>query len=128
MSTFYLSRRVKGSFDDVEAKVRDELQRRGFGVLTEIPVNEVLKKKLNVDFKRYKILGACNPNFAYQALTTEEHIGVYMPCNVILIEDGDGVEVCAVNPEVTIGAAGVSSLRDVALSVRNLLEEVLKAL
>lgn len=77
--SYYFSKIVSASFDETVTKVTDELKKEGFGILTEIDVKETLKKKLNVDFKRYKILGACNPPFAYKALTAEDKIGVMLP-------------------------------------------------
>ena len=96
---YYTSKEVTVSFEEAIEKVTEELSNEGFGVLTEIDVKETLKKKLDVDFKKYKILGACNPKFAHQALLKEDKIGTMLPCNVIVEEHEDGtVEVSAVNP------------------------------
>jgi uncharacterized protein (DUF302 family) len=84
--SYYFAKSTAYSFDDAITRVTEALKKEGFGVLTEIDVKETLKKKLNVDFRRYKILGACNPPFAYQALQTEEYIGTMLPCNVIVQE------------------------------------------
>ena len=85
-------------FEEAIARVTDALRKEGFGVLTEIDVSATLKKKLDVDFRPYRILGACNPHFAYQALQAEDKIGTMLPCNVIVQETDDGVEVAAVDP------------------------------
>ena len=87
--SYYFSKIVNVSFDEAVTKVTGELKKEGFGILTEIDVKETLKKKLNVDFSRYKILGACNPPFAYKALIAENKIGTMLPCNVI-VQDFSG--------------------------------------
>ncbi|MEX0685390.1 MAG: DUF302 domain-containing protein [Balneolales bacterium] len=125
--SYYISTIYKGTFDDAIAKVTDELKKDGFGVLTEIDVKETLKKKLDVDFKNYKILGACNPQFAYQALQKEDKVGTMLPCNVIVEEHEDGrVEVSAVDPLASMQAIQNSELRTLAGTVRDLLEKVIK--
>lgn len=96
---------LKARYEDVLARLPEALKAEGFGVLTEIDVRETLKKKLDVDFRRYKILGACNPTFAYQALAAELDIGVLLPCNVTVYETDDGSTVVnAVDPMQSIGA------------------------
>jgi uncharacterized protein (DUF302 family) len=86
-------------FDDAIRRVADELKNKGFGILTDIDVQETLKKKLNFDFRRYRILGACNPHFAYQALQAENKIGTMLPCNVVVQEAAAGdIEVSAIDP------------------------------
>lgn len=125
--SYYISTTFDGSFDDAITKVTEELKNEGFGVLTEIDVKETLKKKLDVDFKKYKILGACNPNFAYQALQTEDKIGTMLPCNVIVEEHGDGtVEVSAVNPLESMKAIKNEKLASVADQVNEMLKKVIK--
>src|SRR5512141_3009713 len=102
---YYFSKIVSGSFDEAVAKVTVELKEEGFGILTEIDVQETLKKKLNVDFRRYKILGAGNPPSAYKALTAENKIGTMLPCNVIVQETPGGqVEVTAIDPLASMQA------------------------
>ena len=88
---YYFHTILTSTFDEAITRVKEELQKEGFGVLSEIDVQQALKKKLNVDFKKYKILGACNPPFAYQALQIEEKIGTMLPCNVIVIENDQGL-------------------------------------
>ena len=97
--SYYFSKILQISFDVAVAKTVEELKKEGFGILTEIDVKETLKKKLNVDFRKYKILGACNPPFAYQALQSEDKVGLMLPCNVIVQETPDGkTEVSAIDP------------------------------
>ena len=84
--SYYFSKKVKMAFEEAVVRITEELKKEGFGVLTEIDVKETLKKKLNVDFQQYKILGACNPLFAYEALQAEDKIGLMLPCNVIVQE------------------------------------------
>ena len=98
--SYYFSKVLKNnSFDEAIEKVTGELKKEGFGILTEIDVKETFKKKIDVDFKKYKILGACNPQFAYKVLQTEDKAGVFLPCNVVVEEHENGeIEVSAVDP------------------------------
>ncbi|MBI1938486.1 MAG: DUF302 domain-containing protein [Ignavibacteriales bacterium] len=126
---YYNSKIVDYSFDEAILKVTDELKKEGFGVLTEIDVKETLKKKLDVDFRKYKILGACNPPFSYKALQMEENIGVLMPCNVVVQEKENGkVQVSVVNPMESMQAVRNESLGAVAGEVTSKLEKVLQKL
>lgn len=128
MNYFY-STTSDRSFDETIAHVTDQLKEEGFGVLTEIDVKETLKKKLDVDFKKYRILGACNPEFAYKALQAEDKIGVMLPCNVIVEEREDGtVEVSAVDPVASMQAVGNDSLGAIAGEVRDRLKKVIDQL
>jgi uncharacterized protein (DUF302 family) len=120
-----LRRVVSASYDDVLAQLPDALKSEGFGVLTEIDVRDTLRAKLGVEFRRYKILGACNPPLAYRALEAELAIGVMLPCNVVVYEDGDQTVVLAVDPMQTI-AAGSDKLRPIADEVRGKLARVLE--
>ena len=102
---YYFNAVIEGNFDDVENRVRKELKKEGFGVLTEIDVGMTLKKKLDVDFRPYKILGACNPEYAYQALLAEDKIGTMLPCSVIVQEVEAGkIEVAAIDPIASMQA------------------------
>ncbi len=117
------------SFDEAIEKVTKELKKEGFGILTEIDVQATLKKKLNVDFRRYRILGACNPPFAYQALQAELHIGAMLPCNVVVMEKDDGkINVSAVEPMASMMAVGNSKLNSVAKEIQKKLEKVINNL
>ena len=126
---YFTSQKVDLSYDQAIEKVTGLLKEEGFGVLTEIDVKDTLKKKLDVDFKKYKILGACNPNFAHKALQAEDKIGVMLPCNVIVEENEDGtVEVSAVNPVASMQAVTNDGLQPIADEVRKRLEKVISNL
>ena len=124
--SYYFTKTVTASFDESVAKVTDELKKEGFGILTEIDVKETLKKKLNVDFRRYKILGACNPPFAYKALTAENKIGTMLPCNVIVQEiPGGRVEVTAIDPLASMRAVENPALTEIASDISKKLKTVI---
>ena len=126
---YYFNKTVQGDFDDVVDRVVDSLKQNGFGVLTEIDVQDILKKKLDVDFRKYKILGACNPPFAYRALLAEDKIGIMLPCNVIIQEVGAGeVEVAAVDPIASMSAVENEGLHEIATLVQAKLRSVVDAL
>src|SRR5699024_11927336 len=126
---YFSSKTVDLPFNQAIEKVTELLKEEGFGVLTEIDVKETLKKKLDVDFKKYKILGACNPEFAHRALQTEDKIGVMLPCNVIVEEhEDDTVEVSAVDPVASMQAVSNEKLRPIAEQVRNNLKKVIDML
>lgn len=126
---YFTSKKVDLSYDQAITKVTELLKEEGFGVLTEIDVKQTLKKKLDVDFKKYKILGACNPNFAHKALQAEDKIGVMLPCNVIVEEHEDGtVEVSAVNPVASMQAVSNDGLQPIAEQVRTNLKKVINNL
>jgi uncharacterized protein (DUF302 family) len=130
-STSYgLKRTLELPFEEADARVREELQKEGFGVLTEIDVRETLKKKLDVSFRPYKILGACNPPLAHQALTSEIDIGLLLPCNVILYqgEEAGTTVVAALDPEVQLSITGRDDIAPLAAEVRARMERVLAGL
>jgi len=120
-------RSVSLGYADAVAKVKDELKKEGFGVLTEIDVKQTLKTKLNVDFEDYIILGACNPPLAYQALTAEQDIGVLLPCNVIVYVKSEKTFVSAILPTVQLGKVGNQKLLPIAEQVENKLKKVVDA-
>ncbi len=127
--TYHNSKTVTTSFEETIEKVTEELKKEGFGVLTEIDVKETLKKKLDVDFRKYRILGACNPPLAYKALSEEENIGVMLPCNVIVQEkEGGIVQVSAINPMESMKAVANPNLEEVASTVSNKLAKVIENL
>ena len=126
---YYFSKTVTLSFDDTIEKVIAELKKEGFGVLTDIDVKQTLKKKLDVDFKQYRILGACNPPFAYKALQAEDKIGTMLPCNVIVQEiEGGRVEVAAIDPVASMQAVTNPALEEVAGQVREKLKKVIESI
>lgn len=100
MSTYGMDVRLKGTLEEVKASVVEALKDQGFGVLTEIDVQKTLKQKIGVDFKPYLILGACNPHLAHKALSTDESIGLLLPCNVVLRQEGNEVDVSILDPEM----------------------------
>lgn len=111
------------SFDQAIDLITESLKEEGFGILTEIDIKETMKKKMNVDFRPYKILGACNPPFAYKALLAEDKIGAMLPCNVIVQQLDEGVEIAAVDPVASMQAVGNDSLSEIADEVRNKLKK-----
>ncbi len=124
--SYHFSKIVDMPFDDVIENVTEELKKEGFGILTEIDVKATLKKKLDIDFRRYQILGACNPQYAYKALLAEEKIGTMLPCNVVVQEYDDGrVEVSAVDPMASMQAVENPSLAGVAQDIRQKLKQVI---
>jgi len=127
--SYYFSKIVDDSFDDAIVRVTARLAEAGFGVLTTIDVSATLKKKIDVDFQRYTILGACNPGFAYKALQAEDKIGTMLPCNVIVQETSDGkVEVAAVDPLASMMAIHNEALGSVATEVQGMLKKVIEGL
>ncbi|MBW4055598.1 MAG: DUF302 domain-containing protein [Proteobacteria bacterium] len=127
--SYCFSKKVAFSFDEAIVRVTEELKKEGFGILTEIDVTATLKKKLNVDFRNYRILGACNPSFAYKAVQLEPHIGIMLPCNVIVQEFDDGnVEVAAVDPFASMQAIQNKELQGIAEEVQLKLKKVIEQL
>jgi len=127
--SYYFSKTVEMSFDEAVGRVTEELKKEGFGILTDIDVKETLKKKLNVDFRKYRILGACNPPFAYKALQAEDRIGLMLPCNVVVQEaPGRKIEVAAIDPVASMQAIENPRLREVAEQVRDRLKRVINNL
>ena len=124
--SYHFSKTLDCSFDEAISMVIEELKKEGFGILTEIDVKETLKRKLDIEFRSYKILGACNPTFAYQALQEEDKIGTMLPCNVIVQQHIYGnVEVSAVDPIASMQAIENPKLRDIAEQVRVKLKRVI---
>jgi len=100
MAIYGMSKTVSGTLEEVKSRVVEALKTQGFGILTEIDVQKTLKQKIDVDFKPYQILGACNPRFAYRALSADDSIGLLLPCNVVLMQESGGVLVSIQDPEV----------------------------
>ena len=123
--SYYFSARIQGSFEDAIIKTTEALKSEGFGVLTEIDMSGTLKKKLDVDVKPYIILGACHPPSAYQALQSEDHIGLMLPCNVIVKQENDHIEIAAVDPVASMQAITNDKLGAVAIEVRQKLKSVI---
>ena len=125
--SYYFSKIVSGkSFDEVIELVTAELKKEGFGVVTEIDMKDTLKKKIDVDFRKYKILGACHPQYAYNVLMAEDKIGVFLPCNVVVQETENGkIEVFAVDPIASMISVKNESLMDIALEVQQKMMNVI---
>jgi uncharacterized protein (DUF302 family) len=127
--SYYIAKTVNGPFDAVVAEVIEGLKAEGFGVLTDIDVQATLKSKLGADMPRYRILGACNPRFAHEALNREDKLGVLLPCNVIVRETADQrVEVASVDPVVAMERTGNRELESTAREVRQRLSNVVEGI
>ena len=127
--SYYFTKKINGDFESAITKVTEELKKEGFGILTEIDVQATFKKKLDIDFKKYRILGACNPNFAFEAIQAEDKIGTMLPCNVIVQEQEDGiVEVSAVDPIASMVSVQNNSLANIASEVSEKLNRVINNL
>ena len=127
--SYFFSKELSASFDEAVEKVRAALAAEAFGVLTEIDVRATLKKKLDVDFRPYKILGACHPESAYSALQAEDKIGLMLPCNVVVQERAPGqVEVAAIDPVASMAAVDNAGLAEVADGVRAKLQSIIDKL
>lgn len=126
---YYFEKTLNTDFETAVSKTVEALKKEGFGVLSEIDIHEKLKEKLGVDFRKYKILGACNPAYAYQALQKENKIGVMLPCNVIIQEEYDGtIEIAAVDPVASMSAIENPELMNIALEVQKKLKNVIETL
>jgi uncharacterized protein (DUF302 family) len=116
--SYYHARTIQASFEDAVGRTREALQAEGFGVITEIDVQKTLKNKINVDFRRYLILGACNPAMAHQALKIEDKVGTMLPCNVVVQERSEGtVEIAAIDPVASMQAIENPALSEMAAEV-----------
>jgi uncharacterized protein (DUF302 family) len=126
---YYISKTVSGDFLAVVESTIEALKAEGFGVLTDIDVRATMKKKLDLDFREYRILGACNPPLAHQALTADDKIGTMLPCNVIVQDLGHGkIEVAAIDPAISMAQVGNSTLKTIADSVTGKLQCVISAI
>ena len=121
-------KQVKATYENTVEKTRQELQKEGFGILTEIDVKATLKNKLNVDSEKYIILGACNPPFAFQALQAEKDVGLLLPCNVIVYEQNGSTYVSAILPTVSMSMVDNEKLRDIAKQVEDKLKKVIDSI
>jgi uncharacterized protein (DUF302 family) len=126
---YYFTKVLNASFDEAVQKATDALKAEGFGIISEINIHEKIKEKLGKDFKKYRILGACNPSYAYQALQLEDKMGTMLPCNVLVIDQGEGrSEVSAVNPIASMMAIKNQDLEKIATEVTEKLKRVIAAL
>jgi uncharacterized protein (DUF302 family) len=126
---YYFSKTLDTSFDEAVQRTTEALKTEGFGIISEINIHEKLKEKLGVDYKKYRILGACNPGYAHKALLLEDKIGTMLPCNVVVIDQGNGkTEVSAVNPFASMMAIQNNELESIALEVTGKLKRVIESL
>ncbi len=126
---YYISKKINTDFDQAVLLVTESLKKEGFGVLTEINIQDKLKEKLNVDFRKYKILGACNPAYAYKALQMEDKVGTMLPCSVIVQELGNNeIEVAAVDPIASMMAIENPALAEIAGEIKGKLERAIASL
>jgi len=127
--TYYFARTLTGSFEHAIERVTEALKLEGFGILTSVDVRDTLKKKINVDFRNYRILGACNPGLAHTALELEDKVGTMLPCNVIVQELADHtIEVAAIDPVASMQAIDNPRLKDAAREVQAKLRKVIESL
>ncbi len=126
---YYFNKTIASDFESVKKRVIEELGKEGFGILSEIDVKATFEKKLEIDFRKYQILGACNPHFAHKAITAEDKIGTMLPCNVILqeLENGD-IEVAAINATASMQAVENSKVAEIAKEISGRLKKVVDAL
>jgi len=125
--SYYYSKKVQADFEEVVSRVTQALKEEGFGILTQIDVKDTLKKKLDVEFRNYRILGACNPPFAYQALQAEDKVGTMLPCNVIVQETLQGeVEIAAIDPSASMQAIDNPELQKIATIIGQKLQSVIQ--
>jgi uncharacterized protein (DUF302 family) len=124
---YYLVKKTHLEFPEAVQKVTAELQKEGFGVITQIDVRETLKKKLDVDFRPYLILGACNPQYAHQALSLDDRIGTLLPCNFVVQEVEGGTEILAMNPQVTMSRLMEGKIEEISQAITEKVNRVLAA-
>lgn len=123
---YHISKTFEADFDELRERVTVTLKEVGFGVITEIDMQQKLKEKLDIDYKRYVILGACNPGFAYEAIQLEEELGVLLPCNVVIIDQEDGrVQISAIDARTMMSVVGNPKLEEIAEVINNRLKQAL---
>ena len=122
---YYIGKMTDLGFTEAVEKLTEELQKEGFGVITEINVQETLKNKLDLDFRPYIILGACNPHYAHQAIELDDKIGALLPCNFIVQESGDGTEVFAMNPSETMSKLLGDEIKEISEAITTKVQNVL---
>ena len=127
--TYYFSKVLQLDFDEAVRRTTEALKQQGFGIITEIDVADTFKKKLNLDFRKYRILGACNPGLAFEALSLEDKIGTMLPCNLVVQDAGNGkVEIAAIDPVASMSAVDNPRLKQAALQVQAKLKQVVASL
>ena len=126
--SYYFSTKIVGTFDDVIDRTREALKAEGFGIISEIDIQAALREKIGIDFRPYTILGACNPALAYEALQIEDKVGTMLPCNVVVQEQGDGIEVAAIDPVASMHAIENRELSEKAAVVAERLKAAIETL
>ena len=127
--TFHMSKIVPGTFKQVIEKITEELRKEGFGIISSIDLRKTFKKKIAVEFRNYTILGACNPQYAYEAISLEDKIGIFLPCNVVVQQhENENVEVSIVNPEELMHGIDDLNIRDFATDIKEAMQNVLNRL
>ncbi|MCF8331551.1 MAG: DUF302 domain-containing protein [Bacteroidales bacterium] len=126
---YYLLKQLETSYEEAIEKVKTELQKQGFGVLSEIKMHEKFKEKLDVDINKYTIFGACNPSFGYKAIRSEEKIGTLLPCNVVVQEKGDNlVDVAIVDPVISMNSVDNSDIKEISKQIKSMLKAAMENL
>jgi len=124
---YHFSKKIHCAFDKAVEKVEDELKKQGFGIISRINIQEIFRKKLNTGFRKYIILGACNPQYAYEALQEEDKMGIFLPCNVVLQEHADDeIEISVINPVEVMNSTGNLNLKTFAEELKQSLKRVLE--
>jgi uncharacterized protein (DUF302 family) len=127
--SYYFSKTLEAGFEDAVRRTTEALRQEGFGIITEIDVKDTFKKKINIEFRNYRILGACNPTLAHEALQLEDKVGTMLPCNVVVQDAGNGrVEVAAIDPVASMSAIENPNLKAAAERVRARLRKVIDSL
>lgn len=126
--SYYFSATIAGTFDEVVDRTREALKTQGFGIISEIDIQAALREKIGVEFRRYTILGACNPGLAHEALQIEDKVGTMLPCNVVVQERSDGIEVAAIDPVASMQAIENRELSDKAAVVAGKLKAAVESL
>ena len=125
---YYINKTINADLETATEKIKEELQKEGFGIVTQFDVNKALKEKLDVDFRQYRILGACNPQYALKAVTAEDKIGVILPCNVMLQQINDEIEISIINPSFMVKDIDNQAMKSIAKTIFKRLEEALNRL
>ena len=126
---YFVAKQLNKNYDETRQIIEQKLKNYGFGIVSEIDIHEKFREKLGVDFRRYKILGACSPKHAYEAISNEEHIGLMLPCNVVMQEKGKNlVEVSVIDPVASMQAVENKSLEGTATEIRDKLVEFIESL
>ena len=124
----YINKTVNADLETATIKVKEELQKEGFGIVTQFDVNKALKEKLDVDFRQYRILGACNPAFALRSINAEDKIGTILPCNVMLQETDNGTEIAIINPKSMVAEIDNKEMKTIAIEIYDKMKRVISSL